>query len=209
MNRLALGGLVGPAVFSAVVILAAALREDYSHATHFVSELGATGSSRAGLMNYAGFVPGGVGLFAFGIALGRLLPSSRLTLAATTLLAVFGSGVVASGIISCDLGCPQTGGSFQNFVHDKIAPISFMCAIVASALLGVSLRREPAWRSFSSYSFATSVAALAFLLGLVSSLETRELTGLWQRLLLITLFSWCALAGVKAYRQGPFPPHAA
>ena len=47
MNRLALGGLAGPVIFSAVVILAAALREDYSHVTHFVSELGATGSPRA------------------------------------------------------------------------------------------------------------------------------------------------------------------
>lgn len=209
MNRLALGGLVGPVVFFAVVILAAALREDYSHLTHFVSELGATGSSRAGLMNYAGFVPGGLGLIAFGVALGRLLPRSRLTRTATALLVVFGSGVVASGIISCDPGCPQAGGSFQNFVHDKIAPVSFMCAIVASALLGVSFRNDPAWRGFSSYSLATSVAALGFLLVLVSSLETRELTGLWQRLLLITLFGWCALGGVKAFRESTSPPHAA
>lgn len=209
MNRLALGGLVGPAIFAVVVILSAALREDYSHVTHFVSELGATGSSRAGLMNYAGFVPGGLGLVAFGMALGRLLPRSRLIQVATALLVVFGSGVAASGIISCDPGCPQTGGSLQNFVHDKIAPVSFMCAIVASALLGVSFRHDRTWRSFSYYSLATSVAALGLLLGLVSSLDARELTGLWQRLLLITLFSWCALCGIKAFRLGNSPPHAA
>ena len=99
MNRLVLGGLVGPAVFSAVAILAGVFREDYSHLTHFVSELGATGSSRAGLMNYFGFVPGGLGLVVLGIDLGRFLPTSRLTRAATGLLVVFGSGVVASGII--------------------------------------------------------------------------------------------------------------
>ena len=209
MNRLALGGLAGPVIFSVVVILAAALRDDYSHVTHFVSELGATGSPRASFMNYVGFIPGGLGLVAFGVALGRLLPRGRLTRVATALLIVFGVGVVASGIISCDPGCPQTGGSLQNSVHDKIAPIAFMCAIVAAALLGVSFRHNSAWRGFSSYSLATSAVAFGFLVALVSSLETRELTGLWQRLLLITLFSWCALGGVRAFRQGASPPQAA
>jgi hypothetical membrane protein len=205
MNRLALGGLFGPVVFSAVVILAAALRADYSHATQFISELGATGSSRASLMNFAGFVPGGSGLIAFGVALGRILPRSPLTRTAASLLVVFGSGVAASGIISCDPGCPQTGGSLANSVHDKIAPLSFLCAIAASCLLSFSFRRDSAWRSVSFYSLATSVVGLGFLMLLVNSLESRALTGLWQRLLLVALFSWCAVIGVKAYRQSTPP----
>ena len=41
-------------LFGAVVVLCAAARPDYSHIDQFISELGATGSSRASLMNYAG-----------------------------------------------------------------------------------------------------------------------------------------------------------
>ena len=199
MHRLALGGVAGPIIFTAIAILAGELREDYSHVTQFVSELGATGTSRAGLMNYAGFVPGGLGLVAFGVALGRILPRTWLTSTAAVLLTIFGTGVVASGFISCDPGCPQVGGSFENFVHDKIAPVSFLCAIVASALLGIFFRSNPAWRSLSFFSLATSIAAVCFLAGLVSSLESRDLTGMWQRLLLAALFIWCGVIGLQAY----------
>lgn len=208
MYRLALGVLFGPLIFTAVVVLASLLREDYSHVTQFVSELGATSSSRAGLMNYLGFVPGGLGLVAFGIALGRRPSKSRTTRAATSLLVFFGAGVAASGIISCDPGCPQGGGSRENFVHDKIGPVSFLCAIVATGLLGLSFRREPGRRGFSVYSVSTSLVAFCFLILLAGSLETRALTGFWQRLLVAALFSWCAIVGLRVYRLGPAAPHA-
>jgi hypothetical protein len=57
VRLLCLGGVAGPALFTAVVILCAALRPNYSHVAQFVSELGARGTSHAELMNLAGFVP--------------------------------------------------------------------------------------------------------------------------------------------------------
>jgi hypothetical protein len=42
---------------------------------------------------------------------------------------------------------------------------------------------------------------------LANSLESRALTGLWQRLMLISLFLWCAVIGLEAYR-GPASPRA-
>jgi hypothetical protein len=38
---------------------------------------------------------------------------------------------------------------------------------------------------------------------LVSSLDSRELTGLWQRLFLGTLFAWSWVAGIRLYRHPP------
>jgi hypothetical membrane protein len=49
-----LGGVAGPILFSVVVVVSAALRVDYSHIADFISELGATGTPHADLMNYAG-----------------------------------------------------------------------------------------------------------------------------------------------------------
>ena len=200
MRFLALGGVVGPALFSLVVLYSATLRPDYSHTTNFISELGATGTSHAWLMNYGGFLPGGILLAGFGLSLRRFLPRSRSTLVACFLTTVFGAGVAISGLVSCDPGCPAVGGTTANFIHDKIAPISFLCLIAATGILSVQFRRLPVWRSRSVYSGLTSLAALLLLVALVGSLETRALTGLWQRLMLGSLFLWTTVVGFRAFR---------
>jgi hypothetical membrane protein len=200
MRILSLGGITGSIVFVVVVMLAAALRPGYSHVTNFISELGATGTTNAALMNYAGFVPAGLMLAAFGVALARALPRHRLTIVAAALIALFGAGVAASGFISCDAGCPQTQGSIENLVHNRIAPIAFLCLILGAAILGIHFRRLAAWRARSVYSLLTSALAICFLGALASSLDTRELTGLWQRLLLSVEFLWCAVIGLRAFQ---------
>ena len=205
MRRLALGGIAGPALFSAVVIVAAALRAGYSHTADFISELGATGTPYASLMNYAGFIPAGLMLAAFGIALAKTLPRRRACLLAAVLVASFGAGIAASGFASCDPGCPLAGGSVENLVHNRIAPIAFLCLIAGAGILGFQFRSDPAWRSLSVYSLVSSLVGLCLLVALASSFDTRELTGLWQRLLLAVLFLWCAVVGLRASRLPAMP----
>jgi hypothetical protein len=196
-----LGGIAAPVLFTVVSLVSAALRPGYSHLTSFISELGADGTPYARLMNYAGFVPAGLMFVALGIGLASALPRRRLVTVASVLVIVFGCGVTASGVISCDPGCPQAGGSVENLVHDRLGPASFLCLIVATALLGIASRRLPGWSHLSVYSLLTSAIALCFLVALASSLDTRTLTGLWQRLLLATLFQWCGVVGLHAFRS--------
>ena len=200
MRILALGGVAGPVVFAMVIIVSAALRPSYSHVTNMISELGANGTPYAVLMNYAGFVPTGLMLAAFGVALAGAFPRQRLALVGAVLVTLFGAGVAFSGVISCDPGCPQSGGSFENLVHDRIAPVAFLSLIVGTAILGFHFRRLPAWRHLAAYSLVTSGIALLCFVALANSLESRVLTGLWQRLMLTSLFLWCAVVGVGAYR---------
>lgn len=201
MRVLALGGITGPVLFAVVVLVSGALRPGYSHLHHFISELGVAGTPYAALMNYAGFVPAGLMLAAFGVALAFALPSGRLNRVAAVLVTTFGVGIAASGLMSCDRGCPQGEGSLENVVHNTIAPVSFLCLIAAMAMLGVGFRGFPAWRHLSRFSLLASTAALCLLIVLAGSLDTRVLTGLWQRLLLAVLFSWCAIVGVEAFRH--------
>jgi hypothetical membrane protein len=195
-----LGGVAGPVVFAVATLVSAALRPGYSHVTNMISELGATGTPYAALMNYAGFVPAGLMLAALGVALAGVLPRQRLALAGAVLVTLFGAGVASSGVISCDPGCPQSGGSFENLVHDRIAPIAFLSHIAGAAILGFCFRRLPAWRHLAAYSLITSGIALLCLVALASSLESRVLTGLWQRLMLASVLLWCAVIGLGAYR---------
>lgn len=201
MRLLALGGAAGPLLFSAVVIVCGALRMDYSHIANFISELGATGTPHAALMNYAGFLPAGAMLTGFGVALAKTLPRRRAAIVATILVTLFGAGIAVSGVASCDPGCPQSVGTVENLVHNRIAPIAFLCLIVGAAILGVLFRSIPAWRPLSVYSLVSSLVAFCLLAALATSLDTRELTGLWQRLLLVVLFLWCAVVGLRVYRH--------
>ena len=200
MRALTLGGIVGPIVFVSVVLAAAAGHPGYSHLASFMSELGAIGAPRAALMNDAGFIPAGTLLALFGLSLMRTLPRQPLVTAGAVLVALFGVGVGVAGVFSCDLGCPVSGGTIENQIHNVIGPACFLCLIAGTGILGWTFRRLPAWRSLSAYSLATSAIAFVFFLGLVSSLESRLLTGLWQRLMLGTLFLWCGVAAVHAFR---------
>ena len=195
-----LGGAVGGLLFTTATIVVASLRPEYSHTASFISELGADGTAHAVLMNVTGFFPAGLLLGAVGIAIARTLPTSRAAAFGTALIVLFGVGITVSGLISCDAGCPQVAGSLENIVHNLIGPFAFFCATFGMGVLAAAFRRIPGWRSLSGYSLASSVIALVFLILLISSVESRVRTGLYQRLFLATVFIWYAIAGMRAYR---------
>ena len=201
MRVLTLGGLIGPILFASVTAVCAALRPEYSHFHHFVSELGATGTPRAWLMNFVGFVPAGLLIAGFGASVGVELPRRRLASIGAFLICIFGGGMALSGLVSCDVGCPQVGGSVQNLMHDRIAPPTFLSGSLAAISLGLAFRSMPTLRSLWAYSVASGLLGLAFLAAVASTLESRSFTGLWQRLLLATLLTWCAVMAIRLSRS--------
>ncbi len=161
--------------------------------------------------NHVGFVLGGLLIASLGLALFKLLPGGRLSSVASVLVMLFGLGIALSGVVSCDVGCPQGTGSSANTIHNTIAPLAFLCLIAASVILGVKWRSDNQLRNMASYSVATGAAGLVLLGTLASSLESRDLTGLWQRLLLLVLFSWCIIVALRMSKYEPeeLPPNKA
>jgi hypothetical membrane protein len=198
MRWLALGGIAGPALFASVVAICASMRPDYSHVAQFMSELGATGTPHAGLMNLVGFIPTGVLIGAFGLSLASALPRSHTSRLVGVLLCVFGLGLILAGIFPCAPGCPQETAT----LHDGLSVAAFVSAIAGIGLSAYRFRSVAVWRPLWCYSALSSGAALCLLVALASSLDSRSLTGLWQRLLVGTLFLWCAVAGGRAFRLG-------
>src|SRR5215217_7662438 len=64
---LSLAGLTGPLLFTIITLICSSLRPNYDHMNEFISELGATGTSHADLMNFAGFIPSGILMATFGV----------------------------------------------------------------------------------------------------------------------------------------------
>ena len=201
MRFLALGGVVGPVVFTSVVILCAALRPEYSHVRQFMSELGESGGPHAWLMNLLGFIPSGLFLTAFGASLASLVPRTTLSVVAAGLIIVFGLGIAGAGVYSCDLGCPRRGLSVEATLHEVVSIIAFLAGVLGIALWAYRFRELPAWQSLWRYSAASSAAALALLLALNASVESRAFTGVWQRLFVSTLLAWCVIIGLRVFRS--------
>jgi hypothetical membrane protein len=194
-------------LFTALVIVGGLLRPEYSHVRQFISELGATGTPNAGLFNLGGFVAAGLLLAAFGVATARLIPNGRWSVLAATLMTIFGCGVVAAGVYSCDPGCPQPAISVTGRIHDTVSIAAFVSAIAGIGLWALEFRRSEALGDLWRYSAFTSVMSLAFLFAVATSLESRAFTGLWQRLLLGTLFVWCGVVALRV-RRLPESAHA-
>jgi large subunit ribosomal protein L30 len=121
-RQLALGGIVGPALFVVILVVAGARSAGYDHASQMISELGASGAASAWLMNYAGFVAAGVLICLFGLSL-FTLPRSASVLIGAALVVVFGLGTVVAGLASCDLGCASASPSFEQTLHEQVSQI--------------------------------------------------------------------------------------
>lgn len=203
---LALGGVTAPLLFAAVVVVAGRIRPGYSHRAQFISELGATGTPMAGLMNYVGFIPTGVMLLAFAASTRRLAPGDVRASAGTLLLCLFAGAVGVAGVVRCDVGCPVATGSWPNLLHGLGSAVAFSCAIVALELFGRALRDRAGWERWGRYSAIAARVALLTALPLTLSLISREWTGLWQRLLLASLFIWFFATGWRLFRRSRSGP---
>lgn len=195
-----MGGIAGPVLFISTVAKSASLRNDYSHISHFVSERGATGTNTEQLMNFAGFVPSGVLISLFGMAILSLSIKKPMPVIGSILIILFGTGMALAGLFSCDLGC-RPADSFESIVHDRISAITFMSAIIGILVSGFSFNHRSFFRKFSRYSKVTGLVSFALLIVMISSFDSRNLTGLWQRLLLLSLFLWTSRIGLHIFKN--------
>ncbi len=198
---MALGGIAGPAVFTAVVLAAAAMRPGYSHLHQFISELGARGTTGAALMNHAGFLPTGILLFLFASSTRSLIRGEAAAALGSVLFHFFAVGVFIAGLVRCDAGCPIATGSLPNLLHGFASPVAFLCAVGAMASLGWALRHRSGWNTLGRFSLGSAALALVFMMLLTLSLGTRDQVGLWQRLLLATVFVWCVIVALRIRRS--------
>ncbi|MDT7829501.1 DUF998 domain-containing protein [Pricia sp. S334] len=198
LSVLGLGGALAPILFSSVTLVGAYMRPEYSHLDNFISELGATDTPNADIMNFIGFIPSGLLFVLFAISLLLFYARTTLAKAGTILLIVFGLGMALAGIYSCDPGCPPHG-SPETTIHDQISAVTFISAIFGIVLLGISFKSSTPFKKLRNYSILSGIVAAILLVIMIDSFESRALTGIWQRLLLLTIFLWTTIIGSSIY----------
>jgi hypothetical membrane protein len=197
----AIASIVAPLSLTVVVALCGYLRPGYDHANQFVSELGATGSAYAWLLNYLGFIPTGLLTAAAAAVLFSSFSQNLPVKIAFGLVAVCGAMFIVAAVLPCDAGCPASGGSLSNVLHMKLTLLAAFAMTPATVFIGLQFRRMPRWKSFALYSVATGAVALVLIAGELSTMQSRVNTGLFQRVHFGICFLWLAVVSNQARRM--------
>ena len=194
LRALALCGMAGPVIFTAVITVLSLRRPGYDQVSQLLSELGEIGAPDAGLMNLFGFAVFGVLLIAFAAGLHRVFGRERGGLTGPVLVGTAGLAFIAEGYFRCDQGCvPVTpAGS----LHLLLGIVPLVAMVPALIILSLPMRRDPLWKGYWLYSLVTAVLAViatSFFIGNagIGGLSQRIIIGLfllWEEVIAIRMF---------------------
>lgn len=155
LSLLAICGIIGPVLYTIVVITLGLLRLEYNHVTQSMSELGEFGASNAIIMNTAGFTLLGLMMIIFAFGLHRGINEGKGSKIGPALVAVSGSGLVLSGIFPCDPGCVDV--SMVGIMHSVFATIAAFAMMFAPLIFAQRLNKDILWQGYRFYSIVTGV----------------------------------------------------
>jgi len=196
-------GILGPLLWLSLIGVAGAMRPEFSHITHYISELGERGSSTEVLMRYAGFGFTGFLYLCFGSALLATFRDGWYSTLATGLIGLEGLGRIGAGVFACDLGCGGLSSSQQ--LHRLFATIGFSSGILATIAWGITFRRHGWPQGLIWYSVGTGVLALLFLLLMSWSRNPVNAPGLLEHLATGILSLWLLVFAARLMRIAERP----
>lgn len=188
-------GIVSPILWLALIAIAGAVRPDFSHLTHFISELGERGSSTEALMRGAAFGFTGLLYVCFALGLLATFPHGWVFAAACLLIAVEGIGRVGAGIFPCDPGCIRVTATQD--LHKLFATVGFSSGILAAILWGVLFRGLAPFRSLSWLAIGSGLVALVSLLLMSWEGNPWGGPGLFEHLATAVLSLWLLVFAVR------------
>src|SRR5918994_5818376 len=190
-----IGGALAPIILAGAVIVAAAGRPEYHHATQTISELGEVGAARAALMNYGGFLSYGLLVIALAIGLHGAIRRGAGDWLGPALLAVYGLAYVAVAFAPCEPGCTGTSPAPHEKAHALIGRVVIMTSVVAPLVLFPRLAKDPAWASVGWLLVTLPVVGYVVFLGAVPGLPF----GWQQRLWIGCTLVWITALGLRLY----------
>ena len=192
-------GVFGAVLFVAIIILVGAITPNYDPISQFVSELAAIDAPYANIMNWAGIIPFGIGMFLFAIGFFNRAHFDHFTILGGVLLATSGLGFVVAGLYQCDAGCPFEGSRSQ-VIHNWTAFSAFILAFLAAVWIGVSAlwSAKRFWPLVIGLAGAAGMGWAFYLMG-AGGID-HPLIGLYQRCFLLSLCLWLIVTGVYSIR---------
>ena len=193
-NRLALiTGILGPLAVVLLTVLGGANFPNYSHASQFISELGASGAPNGRIISLAGFLPAGILITAFAFFAWRSLPHSGATTFGMIGLAFFALGYLVAAFFPCEGDCRPAEPTVAQAIHNLFGLAGYLVAPWSLFALGWQARR---WTGATHLSVLGFIGAGVGLLGLLFLSPEFKYVGIAQRVLEGSVLAWimaCAL----------------
>jgi hypothetical membrane protein len=198
---LAAAGIVGPIVFTAVIVVQGLLHPDYSHVALPISALAAR---PGGWIQNVNFFLFGALFTAYAIGLHRGVRPSQGGALGPAFLVLSGVGSVVLGAFPWR----DVGGSFIEPTGHVVGV--FMCllgAAIGFIVISRRLARDPHWQTIARYTLATGIAvvALFFAFGALAEAPDAPLhpwAGAVQRVMIALLFACTVSLGLRLLHVG-------
>ena len=214
MNKLLYAGVVGPLLFIAVFLVEGATRPGYSAWRNFVSQL-ATGDG--GWVQVANFLICGGCVLAFAVGLRQAIRGSRGSMGAPVLFGLLATSMLVAGAFSTDpaLGYPPGAPAVQTthgLIHGLAGLAAFTTLPAAAFVMAWHFAAEPNARRWTLYSLGVSLVILVMFIvsNTAAAMDAsghwqNAPTGLFQRIAIITGWTWIAMVAWRAARQSSKP----
>lgn len=199
MGKLAMFcAVLGALWLLAMVIVGGATFPGYSHVSQYISELGANGAPQGWLVSYAGFLPVGVLICAFGVFAWLAAPRSLLSTLGFIGVELFSVGYVAATFFRCDYGCRPEEPSVSQQMHNMFGLLGYLFAPLCLLLLGLAARKWPKAGALALHGYLSAALALV---GLGTLTPDSPFAGVSQRLIEAAMLSWVVACGLYLGRQ--------
>ena len=198
-KTLALAGVIGPLLFTTLVVVQGLLAPDYSHVRLPVSALAAWPT---GWIQNVNFYVTGALTIAFAFALHRGVRRTPRGAAGFVLLAIGGAGVVLAGVFPWRM---VNGIPTETPAHVVGAVMAFAATGVGFVAFSRRMAADPRWRGLAAYTLWTGIAVLLLFIavGFFAIDEGTPLhpwAGLLQRVLCGVWFACLAVLAMRLRR---------
>jgi hypothetical protein len=204
----ALGGVVGPAAFTAAWALSTVRQDGYSVRDEHISGLAAPDAKNPGVM-VAGFLVLGAGTIAAGSALEDALGGWEQAGWGPRLIQASGIAGLLAGVLRRDrmlLGLPEgvDRQSWHNDGHDLAAGVVYTCLVAAPLALAVRFRHDPTWQHLIRPAVAASMVTLGAL-AVFASERLGPWNGIVQRIMVTLPAAGLAAMSAELVRRSSVP----
>jgi hypothetical membrane protein len=192
-------GILSPLLWLSLIGVAGAMRPEFNHITHYISELGERGSSTENMMRIAAFGFTGFLYVCFASALLATFRDGWRSTLAAVLIGLDGLGRIGAGVFACDPGCE--GLSMSQELHRLFATLGFISGILAAIAWGIIFQRRGWPPGLIWYSVGTGTLALIFLLLMSWTRNPLNAPGLFEHLATVVLSLWVLVFAVRLMRS--------
>lgn len=157
-------------------LVASWVKPGFDHIGQYISEINATGTPKAGVLGWVGFIPLAMIAFSLLVSIRSKLTLNRISYCGWLLLFLWPFGYLAAALAPCDAGCPADGSSSQA-IHNVVSAASYYGFALGALLL--ALTPKASWPVRLALVLLAVVIVLGFLL--MTSYPLVEIRGAIQR----------------------------